>query len=167
MKNIILSIGSILILSTPINTGCSSLPSLMASITKQVSTLSALYHSAENSMRIFYQYRFLMRDMYLIFRESKAIKSHYIKLQELRKVQFRGLFDLMIEKQLLRKEEFSNEYERLYERMTILGDNWINAFELFKINQDDPVVYYHNLLFEMIYLYLTNEGKKQFLDTKH
>ena len=98
MKNIILSIGSILILSTPINTGCSSLPSLMASITKQVSTLSALYHSAENSMRIFYQYRFLMRDMYLIFRESKAIKSHYIKLQELRKVQFRGLFDLMIEK---------------------------------------------------------------------
>ena len=51
--------------------------------------------------------------------------------------------------------------------MTILGDNWINAFELFKINQDDAVVYYHNLLFEMIYPYLTNEGKKQFLDTKH
>jgi AcrR family transcriptional regulator len=135
----------------------------MASMTLQFSALSVLYHSAENSMRIFYQYRFLIRDMYLVFRESEKIKAHYLHLQEQRRLQFRNLFEFMIQKQVLRQEEFLNEYDRLYERMNILGDNWINAFELFKTNQDDPIKYYQNLLFEMIYPYLKDEGKKQFM----
>lgn len=136
----------------------------MASMTLQFSALTILYHSAENSMRIFYQYRFLMRDMYLILRESEKIKTHYVHLQEGRKKQFRNLFEFMIQKEVLRREEFLNEYDRLYERMNILGDNWINAFELFKTDQNDPIKYYQNLLFEMIYPYLTVEGKKQFME---
>lgn len=134
----------------------------MASLTQQFSELFALYQSSEMSMRIFYEYRFLIRDLYLIFRESDKIKSHYIELQELRKQQFRGLFNLMIDKKVIRKEEFLNEYDRLYERMNILGDNWINTFELFKLNQADPVHYYQSLLFETIYPYLTDSGKKQY-----
>ncbi|MEQ8303906.1 MAG: TetR/AcrR family transcriptional regulator [Cyclobacteriaceae bacterium] len=136
----------------------------MDSLTQQFSLLSTLYQSAEKTIRIFYQYRFLMRDMYLIFRESEKIKSHYINLQQIRRTQFNTLFSAMLEHKILRQEEFANEYARLYERLNILGDNWINAFELFKIDQDDPIRYYHNLLFETIYPYLTDTGKNQFAE---
>lgn len=128
------------------------------------SAFSALHQSAESSMQILYEYRFLTRDMYLIFRESDKIRAHYITLQEIRKVQFLSLFELMIENKLLRQEELSNEYDRLYERMNILGDNWINAFELFRSNHENPAKYYLGLLFEVIYPYLTDIGKKQFME---
>jgi len=126
------------------------------------SILSMLYTSAEMSMLNFYEYRFLMRDMYFIFRENDKIKQHYLELQKMRKEQFKMLFKTMIESQILRSEEFPDEYERLYERMNILGDNWINAFELLKKNVEEPVKYYQLLLFEAIYPYLTSKGKAEF-----
>ena len=60
----------------------------------------------------------------------------------------------------MRPEEFEGEYLGLYERMNILGDNWINASILFKGKDQAVVKHYHRLLFEMVYPYLTEEGKK-------
>ncbi len=137
----------------------------MAKMTQDFSLLSTLYRTAEKSMYVFYEYRFFLRDLYLIFRESVKIKEHYLNLQNLRKVQFENLFATMIEKEVIRKEEFPNEYERLYERMTIIGDNWINAAELFKEKgEHPPVKHYQDLLFEMIYAYLTHKGKEQYAE---
>jgi AcrR family transcriptional regulator len=134
----------------------------MQKMAQNSSILSMLYTSAEMSMLNFYEYRFLMRDMYFIFRENDKIKQHYLELQKMRKEQFKMLFKTMIESQILRSEEFPDEYERLYERMNILGDNWINAFELLKKNVEEPVKYYQLLLFEAIYPYLTSKGKAEF-----
>ena len=74
------------------------------------------------------------------------------------------LFDSMIQKNVLRREEFTNEYERLYERLMIIGDNWINASELFRIKEKEPTKYYLDLMFEMIYPYLTEKGKEEYND---
>lgn len=63
----------------------------------------------------------------------------------------------------MRKEELKNEYERLYERMNILGDNWINSANLFFQGSSSKVTHYHSLLFEVIYPYLTQIGKEQYL----
>lgn len=134
----------------------------MESMTQSFSSIAMMYDSTEISMRIFFDYRFLLRDMYLIFRENDTIKDHYIKLQELRKSQFSGLFGLMINNKVLRPEELSNEYIRLYERMMIVGDNWINAAELFSSDIKDTVDYYRDLLFEMVYPYLTDQGKEEY-----
>jgi len=133
-------------------------------MTQSFSSLSTILNSAEISMRIFFKYRFLMRDMYLIFRENNLVKEHYKKLQELRKKQFARLFDSMIQERVLRPEDFAGEYDRLYERMMIVGDNWINTSELFSDGIKEPVTYYRNLLFEMIYPYLTVKGKKEYND---
>ena len=136
----------------------------MKTMTATYSMLSMLYTSAQKSMLIFYEYRFLLRDIYLIFREHEKIKHHYLGLQEFRKKQFLGLFESMIAQGVLRKEEFDGEYERLYERMNIIGDNWINAAGLFKGSDETVVAYYHQLLFEVIYPYLTEKGKAEFLE---
>ncbi len=135
----------------------------MQAMAQQASVLSMLYESAGKSMLVFYEYRFLLRDMYSVFRENEKIKTHYLGLQQVRKQQFLSVFGMMTAQGLLRGEEFPNEYERLYERMNILGDNWINAAGLLRVHNTDAVTYYHRLLFEVIYPYLTAEGKAEFL----
>lgn len=130
-------------------------------------SLSFLYNSSEISMRTFYHYRFLLRDLYLIFRENQEIKDHYKALQDVRKKQFSQLFNSMINEQILRPEAFLNEYVRLYERMMIIGDNWINTSELFSPETEDPILYYRDLLFEMIYPYLTEKGKTEYKSMFH
>lgn len=137
----------------------------MEHMTQGSSVMALLYESAGKSMTIFFQYRFLMRDMYLIYRENEKIKKHYLGLQGIRKTQFLGLFQSMIQQGQLREEEFADEYARLYQRVNILGDNWINAAELFQTAE--AVDYYQKLLFEVIYPYLTKEGRAEYLDVIH
>ena len=139
----------------------------MATMTESFSSISTLYASAGISMQIFFEYRFLLRDIYLIFRENEKVKKHYIELQDVRKKQFMHLYNSMIQEGMLRPEEFTNEYERLYERMMIVGDNWVNASELFMEFIKEPIGYYQDLLFEMIYPYLTEKGKEGYNNLLH
>jgi len=131
---------------------------------QQFSFLSTLYHSAGTSMQIFFDYRFLLRDIYVLFRENEVIKEHYLELQEVRAQQFKALFQMMIVDGVMRVEELEGEYDRLYERINILGDNWINPLELFRSSSSDHVKYYQDLLFEGIYPYLTAKGKSEYLE---
>ena len=125
--------------------------------------LSILYDSALVSMNILHQYRFITRDLYLVLESDASLKKHYLELQQNRKQQYLLLFQNMKQAGLMREAELQGEYERLYERMNIFGDNWINAADFFKNNQVSVVAYYHALLFEMMYPYLTTEGKQQYL----
>lgn len=131
----------------------------MNSMIANTSVLQLLNNSSRLSMEVFYNYRFLMRDFFLILRENAKIKTHYLNLVQFRKVQFKEIFNNLIAEQILREEAFINEYERLVERMFILGDNWINSHELFEGNIPNPVDHYHVLLFEVIYPYLTKKGR--------
>lgn len=125
--------------------------------------LSMLYQISYISMECMYQYRFFLMDFYKIMREDAEIRNHYQQLELVRTNQFKGVLAMLVQQSLVRPEEFENEYSRLYQRMNILGDNWINAQELLMGNIDDPVGYYRDLLFEVIYPYLTPSGKQEFL----
>lgn len=127
------------------------------------SILSLLYESSLISMQVLYQYRFLLRELYFILKDNENIKKHYLPLQRLRKEQYLIIFKHLEDDGLMRSEDFAGEYSRLYERMNILGDNWINAAELLNAEINNPVTYYHSLMFEVIYPYLTQSGKKHFL----
>jgi len=74
----------------------------MANMAQAFSLLSVLYQSAEKTMQLFYEYRFLLRDIYLIFRENDTVRGHYIQLQNTRKEQFNQLFESMINQGVLR-----------------------------------------------------------------
>ena len=136
----------------------------MAQITRDKPILSFLNESAQVSMNILYEYRFIMRDLYHVLGSDDALKKHYFRLQQIRKQQYLLLFENLIKEGLMRGEELDGEFERLYERMNILGDNWINAADFFKKDDVSKVSLYHTLLFEVIYPYLTNKGKTQYLE---
>ena len=134
----------------------------MEKITQEQPILSFLYDTSKISMKILYDYRFITRDLYAVLEADKALKKHYIELQQTRSQQYIFLFQNMIKQGLMREEELKGEYERLYERMNILGDNWINAAVFFNRNYASKVDHYHALLFEVIYPYLTQKGKQQY-----
>jgi AcrR family transcriptional regulator len=134
----------------------------MEKITQSQPILPYLYQSSRVSMQILYQYRFITKDLYAVLQTDSNLKSHYVELQKTRKHQFLALFSTMVEQDLMRAEELDGEYIRLYERMNILGDNWINAAQLFVKAGHTAVAHYHSLLFEVIYPYLTQKGKIAF-----
>lgn len=126
--------------------------------------LSFLYESALISMDILYEYRFITRDLYTVLESDNALKTHYLELQEMRKQQYLFVFQQLKNEGLMRAEELEGEFERLHERMNILGDNWINAADFFQKEGVSKVSHYHALLFELIYPYLTQKGKEQYLE---
>lgn len=134
----------------------------MEKITQEQPILSFLYQSSLVSMQTLFEYRFITKDLYAVLGADKQLKEHYLGLQGTRRKQFSFLFQNMISTGLLRGEEFEGEYDRLYQRMNILGDNWINAAILLDDKQASGVEFYHQLLFEVIYPYLTEKGKAEY-----
>lgn len=135
----------------------------MDKITREQPILSFLSKRSLISMEILYEYRFITRDLYKVLTADPGLKQHYLQLQKMRNQQYLFLFQNMIAEGLMRHEELEGEYDRLYERMNILGDNWINAADFFGSDDTSKIAYYHALLFEVIYPYLTEKGKEQYL----
>lgn len=121
--------------------------------------LAQIYQSSRITMKLLYQYRFLLRDLYKIMKDYPMINQHYLALQAARKIQFETIQQQLIVSGILRTEDFPAEYQRLYERMNIMGDNWINAMELLRNEDPDRLDYFVDLLFETLYPYLTDKGK--------
>lgn len=136
----------------------------MEKVVREQPILAFLYESSFLSMKILYAYKFITKDLYSVLNSDNQLKTHFLELQKLRKQQYLLLFQNLMKEDLMRREELKGEYERLYERLNILGDNWINAASLFVQESQSIVEYYHKLLFEVIYPYLTEKGKVQYLD---
>ena len=134
----------------------------MNKIVQQQSILSLIYESSYITMKTMYDFRFILKDFYSVLNADSSLKDHYLGLQQTRKQQYLYLFGKMTEEGLIREAEFESEYDHLYERMNILGDNWINAAELFQHKGNSMIVHYHKLLFEVIYPYLTEKGKSEY-----
>ncbi len=124
--------------------------------------LRYLYDVSGISMGVLFEYKFLLKDSLKVMRMSSKIKAHYHQLQKKRLAQFMELFRQQEANGTIRAQQFEAEYERLYERLTILGDNWIRHQEMQRPELQDPVRYYQRLNFEIIYPYLTEEGKSEF-----
>jgi AcrR family transcriptional regulator len=137
----------------------------LSAINLQQGFIDLLYLFSKSIMQDFYKYRFIMRDFYKILRAYPEIKAHYNELYQTRRQQIIGIFEGLIAQGLMREPEFEQEYHRLFERMTILGDNWINAAEIYDTDMKNPVDYYVVILAEIMYPYLTQEGKVIFMKT--
>jgi AcrR family transcriptional regulator len=138
----------------------SEMDSKMNSMQATANGLESLYKSSLQTMKIMYDYRFILIDFIHLMNENNEIKAHYGGLMKIRNEQFQLIFQLLITIDILRPPEFENEYQRLYQRMNIIGDSWINIYATF--DSSNNVKYYCDLLFEMIYPYLTENGKKEY-----
>jgi AcrR family transcriptional regulator len=138
----------------------SEMDSQMNTMEAAANGLESLYKSSLQTMEIMYDYKFILIDFIHLMNENIEIKSHYGGLMKIRNEQFQMIFQLLITLDILRPPEFENEYQRLYQRMNIIGDSWINIYATF--DSSNNVKYYCDLLFEMIYPYLTENGKREY-----
>lgn len=125
--------------------------------------LELLVNISTAIMNSFYDYRFFFLDFVQIMREHESIKAHYLKINEMRKVQFIHLFKVIIDNGVLRKEQLPNEYVYLYDRFQIIGDFWISSAEVANKRMSKKYIdYYSEVITQAIYPYLTEKGKKEY-----
>ncbi len=125
--------------------------------------LKLLFDLSKSIMTNFYAYRFFLLDFVQIMKDNKIIKSHYLKLSELREDQFTDLFSVLVKQKIMRKEELPNEYSSLYTRFQILGDFWISSAEVVNKRISKRIISnYYTIIIQAIYPYLTPKGKKEY-----
>lgn len=128
-------------------------------------SLAMVYESTYFMATIFHKYRFLVRDLYVALLYMPEIYDHFSGLQEARVVQFKTIFLKMRESGLMRAARFEKEYDRLITRMIIVSDNWVNYQDLHgEAFENDALLFSHytDLIFEMVYPYLTKKGTLQY-----
>lgn len=136
----------------------------IAEIETQEPGLKMLIDISTVIMNSFYDYRFFFLDFVQIMREHKSIKSHYLKLNAMRREQIIHLFYKLIDNGVLRKEELPNEYGYLYDRFQIIGDFWISSAEVGNNRMSKKCIkYYSEIITQTIYPYLTEKGKKEYV----
>ncbi|WP_166963890.1 TetR/AcrR family transcriptional regulator [Yeosuana marina] len=125
--------------------------------------LKLLVDISTTIMNSFYDYRFFFLDFVQIMREHESIKAHYLKLSEMRKMQFNNLFKVLIDNGVLREEQLPKEYVYLYDRFQIIGDFWISSAEVVNKRMSKKYIdYYSEVITQAIYPYLTDRGKKEY-----
>ncbi len=138
---------------------------LKISKTNEEVSLKLLLDLSTSIMDDFYEYRFFLLDSVQIMRESKIIKKHYLKLSKIREKQFLDLFAVLIENGIMRKEILHNEYTYLYRRFQVLGDFWISSVQVtHKQISKKMIKEYSDIINQSIYPYLTEKGKKVYLN---
>jgi len=127
--------------------------------------LTDLLGFTEYTFSLFYEYRFLMLEFVDIMRRLTEIKQHYIQLQTRRKIEFSLLFKLMQSKGYLQQEEFTGQFDLLIEQMVVFGDFWMSEAEiLLPGTREERIKHYSRLFNSQFFPYLTEEGKKEFLE---
>jgi len=125
--------------------------------------LEGLYHLTKVIMENFFEYRFLFLDFIQVMRENKPIKKHYMNLLQQREQQFTSFFQILINQGLMRQEELPNEYTHLIKRMAIIGDFWLASAEFNRERiSKKHITQYLEISSQVIYPYLTAEGKRQY-----
>ncbi|MFD2036298.1 TetR/AcrR family transcriptional regulator [Belliella marina] len=128
--------------------------------------LESLFDMPSATISNFYEYRFLMLDFVYITRNHEVIRNHYQKLMEVREQQFEGMINGLIEAKLIREETIADEYKYLFKNLRIVSDFWLSAACIDKnstISQID-IPEGSRLLRQMIFPYLTTEGRSVFFD---
>ena len=130
-------------------------------------SVSLIFDSGETLFVLLYKYRFLMLNFVDIMRRLPEIRKHYQKLQDRRKLEFKLVFENLVEAGLMKPEIYPEFYEELITNMTILGDAWIlHAEILFKGKEKDKVDYYYRVTNSLITPMLTKKGMKAFISKK-
>ena len=127
-----------------------------------------LFEIPRATLSNFYSYRFLMLDFVLITRNHPSIGNHYRKLIAEREQQFEMLIKDLLAAKLLREPLFDNEYRYLFKNLRIVSDFWLssNAIDSNDKTSEKDVLEGTQLLENIIYPYLTQEGRTAFLEWK-
>lgn len=117
-------------------------------------------------MIILFEYRFFLIDFVNISRNNETIKRHYSQLSIKREEQFIILINVLIARNIFRKPLLRNEYVNLYKVIEVISNFWFSNSLIQKDNLSKEVIEeYSVLISQIIYPYLTKQGKDKFSNT--
>lgn len=130
--------------------------------------LKMAYDILKTTFEKLYTYRFLMIDFVSVMRQVEAIRIHYQALFQTRHAQFRQIFQALEAEGILQPEMLPGQYERFMWQMNIFSDFWVGASEIhFSGLEEDRIDFFAQIAFSMLYPYLTEKGRKAYLEVIH
>lgn len=125
-------------------------------------TMPFIRQSIKTSMERMLEYKFIWIDLYHILRVESRIKQHFQQAYEKRLAGSLFLFEQLVQKGEMRKADFEKEYHFLAIRMITYGNTWINTLALYEADKVVDLDEQADILFGMLYPYLTEKGQAEF-----
>ncbi|MCH2080749.1 MAG: TetR/AcrR family transcriptional regulator [Saprospiraceae bacterium] len=126
-------------------------------------TLHNLAKRTKETFQILFIYRFLLIDFVHINRRVEGLQKHFLSLMDMRKMQFRFLFELFQQKGLFRKDITNEQYAELSDIIILYSNAWVSdGIVRFKGTNEALISHYARLFFMMTLPYLSAEGKGAF-----
>ena len=125
-------------------------------------TMVFIRQSIKTSMQRMWAYKFIWIDLYHILRVESKIRQHFQQAYEKRLEGSQYLFSQLIEAGKMRQEAFDQEYHFLSVRMITYGNTWINTLAVYGIVDEVDFDKQADMLFGMLYPYLTKKGQEEF-----
>jgi AcrR family transcriptional regulator len=145
----------------------SELDALVSDVNPETINIKSIYGSIEHSFKIMYKYKFLFIDLVSIIRNIQEIESDFKKLYTKRKVEFRGVFDLLIYAEYMKKEVYKGQYDLLFYQFFMLGNAWLPESEiLFKGTEKNKLKHYIEISFGLLVPLLTDKGLKEYTELR-
>lgn len=143
---------------------------MVAVFDERVDTLNAdlfslpyVHQQMRTSMERMVMYKFIWIDLYHLLRAHPRIKAHFTEVWHKRKAGSILLYNKLAQDGIMRPEKFSGEFEQLATRLINLSDSWLNATVLYGKKVTKKILEENlNLLFGLLFPYLTEEGERVF-----
>jgi AcrR family transcriptional regulator len=132
-------------------------------IQEQNLSLQFISDSMETSMERMVAYKFFWTDLDGILREEEEIRIHFHKAYQRRLAGSKFLFQTLIAEKKMRLPLFEKEYDFLAIRMINFSDAWLNTLALYRKKKiAKSVSNQRDILFGMLFPYLTKKGQREF-----
>ena len=126
-------------------------------------SLRSLAKRTKETFQILFTYRFLLIDFVHINRRVEGLQKHFLSLMDMRRMQFRFVFELFQQKGLFRKDITNEQYAELSDIIILYSNAWISdGIVRFEGTKEELISRYARLFFMMTLPYLSSEGKKAF-----
>jgi AcrR family transcriptional regulator len=116
----------------------------------------------QSTFAVQYRYRFILTDFVAIMRSIPAMKAHFHSLFIRRKSQFSALIAGLVQTGYFLPEQYAGQHDQFIRQFYILGDFWIAESEiLYEGAEADKLNHYTRLANGLIFLHLTDKGRKE------
>jgi hypothetical protein len=98
-----------------------------------------------------------------INRRVEGLQKHFLSLMDMRRMQFRFVFELFQQKGLFRKDITNEQYAELSDIIILYSNAWVSdGIVRFEGTNEELISRYARLFFMMTLPYLSPEGKREF-----
>ncbi len=126
--------------------------------------LKQLFQSTKIGFSVVFDFRFLFNDLSGICTLFPKMKEVLVSVEKVRSMMYRSVMDQIINNGLMRTYEYENEFENLITLIKIFSDHWIASSNIYdNFSREEKIEKYAYLLISFFYPYLTENGKKDFL----